>query len=1223
MLLDTADVFCRASMDDVHFDCSGCFQTSTRAPVPPVDLKARIAAFQESQKAANASNKSTPSASATLPKPSSTSGNTNLRDRIASFEKQGAVPLPKSRFGFAPDKQNDEPAPLKRRGELYGNRIPGLSRPHLPVPEPRKGDKRSSSKPRDSTRLELDRYVTSPSPPGSPFLASDTGDSIGDVLSDGDPTSASDPSGATQELSLSALVSPPLSDIHDGEEEPVVSPPADVHGSGDTVEQSGEASASIAAEQTGAGAAAPLDEQERPPSVVAPPSETEESAGRTGQVQDAPSQPERVPSPEPVTVVVDQAPTTPSPESVDPAVQAVIEQLDRATQSGDGGVVQIPVETLETLATLGKEQQKSVQDMLDQLLLQQDAIDIATPIKQRFSLNGQLSSQTILDFFSQQTSLSKDATNPTTPPRKTDTSETDGSQAQPSQFLSPTASSVYSADSPVGEEPLSPASDIYSSYYAATPAAPEKFSRALPAIPEAPDSPAAFKTIRRGTFGAEGDALSAGSSAPTSAPLRTPSDDGLFSEQQRAGAKQETQGSVAPSESMVKLASTPPRVTSPPLSVVIPRATVSKSVQRTRKDTEEHPAPDASEAVIVKEPRVVVSPTVARGSLVAAPQSSGGSSSSSPASNYSPNSTYSGDGTSPSSSGPVSRKASTSSRGRRSHTVSPLPPSAPFEEPELTPIEGPKGFRAVVHGKVIEGKSRPVSMSPQYPDLPSPSPLNASGMSDLAALLADAVVFEKQLADVRTPSKKPRASPQPPSSTSPPPTNGRASSDRPRPAQELPESPDDQDQLGRLSRAQSQSQPRSLPQPQAQAQRQSQERANPRTSHVSGRPLPEHPRQSRPSTDRSVERKASRPSLDRRPSRPSLDQSSQPFPTTEPLPPRPSTDSTSSRPHLQPMFLTADPNAVRIPLPARPKSAMAHTSSRHQTSTPPPPPPKSPPRTGYLTNLLSRAKSTNSLRPPTDPRDSLGSSSEDSATLATPPTPPYDAASVSTSTSETGSVRSSRIFKTSFSRASNFADRLLHRKDGNNQSPEVAIASGARLTKGSSSPSPSSSSSPSTSASSGPPPPVPGVLRPEPNNLAPIPPPGQPQFNRRASWKSIASVSTTGISEALDTAGLFDSFPAVPDNAPRPSHPPGLPAGPAAYTAPRPAPHPPLPPPNQPLPPPPSQPLPAPPRGASHGAVHVIPPGGRPGLPANPASRPKTLPSRPKVPPQQLRSGMI
>ncbi|OSD08441.1 hypothetical protein PYCCODRAFT_21820 [Trametes coccinea BRFM310] len=1209
--------------------------TSTRAPVPPVDLKARIAAFQESQKAANASSKSTPSASATLPKPSTSSGNTNLRDRIASFEKQGAVPLPKSRFGFAPDKQNDEPAPLKRRGELYGNRIPGLSRPHLPVPEPRKGDKRSSSKPRDSTRLELDRYVTSPSPPGSPFLASDTGDSIGDVLSDGDPTSASDPSGAGQELGLSALVSPPLSESHEGEEEePVVSPPADEQGVGDTVEHSGEASASIAAEQTDASAVAPGDDQEHSPSVVPPPAETQESASSTlndVQLQAAPSQPERAPSPEPVTVVVDKPPTTATVEGFDPAVQAVIEQLDRAAQAGDGGAVQIPVETLETLATLGKEQQKSVQDMLDQLLLQQDAIDIATPVKQRFSLNGQLSSQAVLDFFSQQSSLSKDATNPTTPPRKTGNSETDGAQAQPNHFLSPTASSTYSVESPVGEEPLSPASDIYSSYYAATPAVSEKYSRALPAIPEAPDSPAAFKTIRRGTFGAEGDALSAGSSAPTSAPLETPSDDGLFSEQQKAGVQQDTQGSVAPSEGMVKLAGTPPRVTSPPLSVVIPQTVVAKPAQRTRKDTEEHPAPDASEAVIVKEPRVVVSPKVARGSLVAAPQSSGGSSSSSPASTYSPNSTYSGDGTSPSSSGPVSRKASTSSRGRRSHTVSPLPPSAPFEEPELTPIEGPKGFRAVVHGKVIEGKSRPVSMSPQYPDLPSPSPLNASGMSDLAALLADAVVFEKQLADVRTPSKKPRAAAQPPPSTSPPPppASGRASSERPRPTQELPESPDDQDQFNRLSRAQSQSQSRSLPQPQALSQRQSQERANPRSSHVSGRPLPEHPRQSRPSTERSIERKASRPSLDRKPSRPSLDQSSQPFPTTEPLPPRPSTDSTSSRPHLQPMFLTADPNAVRIPLPARPKSAMAHTSSRSQMSTPPPPPPKSPPRTGYLTNLLSRAKSTNSLRPPTDPRDSLGSSSEDSATLATPPTPPYDAASVSTSTSETGSVRSSRIFKTSFSRASNFADRLLHRKDGSNQNPEVAIASGddddgqqgsQRALPRPPRPLPLP---PQPQPPRGLPPPVPGVSAPNPNNLAPIPPSGQPQLNRRASWKSIASVSTTGISEALDTAGLYDSFPAVPDNPPRPSHPPGLPAGPAAYTAPRPAPHPPLPPPNQPLPPPPSQPLPAPPRGASHGAVHVIPPGVRPGLPANPASRPKTLPSRPKVPPQQLRSGMI
>ncbi|KAH9900940.1 hypothetical protein C8Q73DRAFT_224768 [Cubamyces lactineus] len=1187
--------------------------TSTRAPVPPVDLKARIAAFQEQQKAANAK-QNTSSSSAVLPKPSAASGNTNLRDRIASFEKQGAVPAPKSRFGFAPIPQQDEPAPLKRHGELYGNRIPGLSRPHIPVPSSNKGDKRSSSRPRESTRLELERYVTSPSPPHSPFLTSDNGDSIGEVLSDGELTSPGDPSGASQEeaqLSLAALVSPPISEG----EHSLQSPPADGDSSPKPDTSIEEDNASHTAEQTDTGAA-PADEEMQPPSVVVSPSEPVEVLSSAGNAEDSPSAVDvnkeheggslsasgQAIATEQTDVLSEPHPAA-QREPIDPAVQAVIDQLDKATQSGDAGAVIVPAEALQTLVQLGTEQQKSVQDMLDQLLLQQDAIDIATPIKQRFSLNGQLSSQAVLDYISQQSSLSKDA-NPSTPPRNVgkvhkDTQD-ETPQLQSNQFLSPTTPSTYSADSPVGEEPLSPASDIYSAYYAATPAVSERPPRALPAIPEAPDSPALFKAARRGTFGADGDVLSAGSSAPTSAPVRTPSDDGLFSEQQSSvGDKRDTQRSVTPGDGMVRIAGTPPRVTSPPLSVVIPQPAAPKPVQAPPK-IKEPQASDVIDAVIVHEPRNVVSPVVARGIVVPAPKSASGSSSSSPASTYSPNSTYSGDGTSPSSTAPVSRKASSASRGRRSHVVSPVPPSAPFEEPELTPIEGPKGFRAVVHRKVVEGKSRPVSVNVQYPDLPSPSPMVGTGMSDLAALLADAVVFEKQLADVRTPSKKPRTAPAPApappvsSTPTPPPGTGRGGSDRPRPSQDLPESPEDHDQFARLS--------------------QSQERnaSAPRTSHTSGRPLPEHPRLSRPSVDRTIDRKPSRPSLERMPSRPSLDQAASA---------RPSTDSTSSRIQLQPMFLTADPNAVRIPLPPRPKSAMAHSSSasRSQSSTPPPPlPPKSPPRTGYLTNLLSRAKSSSSLRPSPDPRDSLGSSSEDSVMVATPPTPPYDTGSINEST---GSIRSSRMFKNGLSRVSTLADRMLHRKDGSNQGPEVAIASGDDEDGQSGSqralprPPRPLPLPPQPQPPRGLPPPVPN-----PNNLAPVPQQPQPQLSRRASWKSIASVSTTGISEALDNAGLFESFPSVPDNVPR--APPGLPAGPAAYTSPRPAPLPPLPPPNQPLPPPPSQPLPPPPRGASHGAM-VIPPGGRPGLPANPASRPKTLPSRPKVPPQQLRSGMI
>ena len=287
-------------------------------------------------------------------------------------------------------------------------------------------------------------------------------------------------------------------------------------------------------------------------------------------------------------------------------------------------------------------------------------------------------------------------------------------------------------------------------------------------------------------------------------------------------------------------------------------------------------------------------------------------------------------------------------------------------------------------------------------------------------------MLERQLQD--TPSKRPLPRSGPKSTATPPPAIGRSTPDRrgtpdrPRPIQDLPESPEEAIGFSRLSQERSFSGRAS-----SQYDARSSSQHDSRMSQYEHRPLP-----SRPSIDRSLTRKASRPSLERMPSRPSMDQSSST---------RPSIDSSSSRPQLQPMFLSADPNAVRVPLPSRPKSAMAHSGSRSQSSTPSVPPAKTSPKpgTGYLTNLLSRAKSSGNLRS-SDARNSAGSSSEDSAM---PPTPPYDMGGADAS-----SVRSSKMFKNSISRASNFADRLLHRKDGSHQNADVAIASGGSLTSG-------------------------------------------------------------------------------------------------------------------------------------------------------------------------------
>ncbi|THU80626.1 hypothetical protein K435DRAFT_494868 [Dendrothele bispora CBS 962.96] len=96
---------------------------SSRTPAP-VNLKERIAALEQRNVVQN--QKQTPSPS-TTPSPSSSTLNvppTNaLRDRIAKFEKKGGVPVPRGSFGLGAPPPSEN-APAKRRGELYGNRIP-------------------------------------------------------------------------------------------------------------------------------------------------------------------------------------------------------------------------------------------------------------------------------------------------------------------------------------------------------------------------------------------------------------------------------------------------------------------------------------------------------------------------------------------------------------------------------------------------------------------------------------------------------------------------------------------------------------------------------------------------------------------------------------------------------------------------------------------------------------------------------------------------------------------------------------------------------------------------------------------------------------------------------------------------------------------------------------------------------------------------------------------
>lgn len=79
-------------------------------------MKERIAALEQ-KNAAERSTSPTPTTGVTA-----AAGGSALKDRIAKFEKKGAVPAPRGRFGLGAPPPPE--AQIKRNGELYGNRIP-------------------------------------------------------------------------------------------------------------------------------------------------------------------------------------------------------------------------------------------------------------------------------------------------------------------------------------------------------------------------------------------------------------------------------------------------------------------------------------------------------------------------------------------------------------------------------------------------------------------------------------------------------------------------------------------------------------------------------------------------------------------------------------------------------------------------------------------------------------------------------------------------------------------------------------------------------------------------------------------------------------------------------------------------------------------------------------------------------------------------------------------
>ena len=103
------------------------------------NLKDRIAALHRLNQQNNASSTSpNPSATPSSPDPPLATTNPNniannntkgsLRERIAKFEAAGEIPIPRGSFGMGAMPFQDDGV-SRRKGEMLGNRVPGLNRP--------------------------------------------------------------------------------------------------------------------------------------------------------------------------------------------------------------------------------------------------------------------------------------------------------------------------------------------------------------------------------------------------------------------------------------------------------------------------------------------------------------------------------------------------------------------------------------------------------------------------------------------------------------------------------------------------------------------------------------------------------------------------------------------------------------------------------------------------------------------------------------------------------------------------------------------------------------------------------------------------------------------------------------------------------------------------------------------------------------------------------------
>ncbi|KJA24294.1 hypothetical protein HYPSUDRAFT_99046, partial [Hypholoma sublateritium FD-334 SS-4] len=96
---------------------------TTRSQLPVTNLKERIAALEQRNSGVNAASRATSPTPGMLSMTGATAP--GFRDKIAKFERKGGVPVPRGSFGLGAPPASEGP---RKRGELYGNRIPAQAR---------------------------------------------------------------------------------------------------------------------------------------------------------------------------------------------------------------------------------------------------------------------------------------------------------------------------------------------------------------------------------------------------------------------------------------------------------------------------------------------------------------------------------------------------------------------------------------------------------------------------------------------------------------------------------------------------------------------------------------------------------------------------------------------------------------------------------------------------------------------------------------------------------------------------------------------------------------------------------------------------------------------------------------------------------------------------------------------------------------------------------------